>query len=147
MRAGIMASMLFYPLLPPGRDYIFSNCVFCRRSTSVHWNQWYFTQDLYSWHRCLATLGEIKKEAFGLGAEEFNCICLLRDGQVHKREQMNFICLLMEQILSAFPCVVKIMFSHPLASFCLLTGSIHPQFPGSGETEWITRSLLGEYAS
>lgn len=34
---------------------------------------------------CLATLGEIKKEAFGLGTEEFNCICLLRDGQVHKR--------------------------------------------------------------
>lgn len=56
---------------------------------------------------CLATLGEIKKEAFGLWAEEFNCICLLRDGQVHKREQMNFICLLMGQILSAFPCAIS----------------------------------------
>lgn len=120
--------------LTPGQDIICSNCVFCRRSTAFHGNQWYCTRGVYSWHRCLPTLGEIKKEAFGLEAEEFNCICLLRDGQVHKREEMNFICLLMEQILSAFPCVVKIMFSQSLTSFFVCwQGPSIPSFQGPGK--------------
>lgn len=66
MRAGIMASMLFYALLPPGQDYIFSNRVFCR-STSVHWNQRYCTRDPYSWHGMPCYLGRDKERSLRVG--------------------------------------------------------------------------------
>lgn len=73
---------------------------------------------------CLATLGEIKKEAFGLGTEEFDCICLLRDGQVHKRTNEPHLFIDGVDTFCLPMCDQNYVFSIP--DFLLSVDRVHP---------------------